>query len=152
MTRRSRKTQQYKSLSSKQFEQRIEKLYNFFEQAEQTQRHFTISDIECEVGYKFNTAESYRTKKWHWFMYPVPGMRGTYYCEGLYQFSKEVFISMHRNKWAIDPDAVTQPRPLNLDKRSLFLLVFLLLITLGWWQVTRRYYIRFWALRIPLAI
>jgi len=140
----------------------IERTYTFFKQAEQSKRRFALSDITKEVGIGYDTVKKYRTEKWHWFLHQDGDL---FYCDGLFKHHKNFFVATHRYNWNKFIQLFI-PKQKNVyvwrlklirhtivtknDKRSLFALVFLLLIILGWWQITRRHYFNLWLFKIPL--
>lgn len=146
----------------------IENLYTFFYNAERTDRRFTIQDVCNESGHAFGTLNGYRTKKWFWFLHETEP--DIYYCKGLRQLPKAIFIGIHQQKMidiigfllaffaqerrvrrASRPlPAIAPPAPQPLPTFHPLPWLFLLLIIAAWYRLSRRWRIKIWIFRIPL--
>ena len=141
---------------------KIEKLYTFFHHAERSGQRFTIEDICKAVGYRLTTANSYRSKKWYWFLHKDGNNR--YYSKGLHRLPKHIFVGIHRQKWREIIDMllalfdqerkirrVTRPlRNVQPTKYNLLPLLFLLFAIMGWYRASRRLRVRVWRVYLPL--
>jgi hypothetical protein len=74
-----------------------ERAYTYFVRMETKHRHFRMRDVARATGWKIGTVESYRSKKWSWFLVPAD-RPGYYFSRGLLSHSKEAFIDLHRQK------------------------------------------------------
>ncbi len=117
---------------------RYERAYIFFSRMEAAQRAFTLDLVRRKTGWKISTIESYRTKKWSWFLVSVD-RPGYFLCRGLLSHSKEQFIDLHRQKRvpvsqsvvetvkeAFVPVYVLSP-PLKIDQRAWIVIVVMMM-------------------------
>jgi len=86
-------------------DQRIRKAYQFFSEAEQSQKRFTIDDICLATGWKRQTVESYQTKKWRVFLKED---QGKFFVQGIIRYHEESFVRAHTQRtdddiWKLPP-------------------------------------------------
>lgn len=74
---------------------RINNAYKFFCNAEESKLQFTLEDIAAATGWKLQTVQGYRTKKWHWFLREK---EGKFFVEGLTEYPKQSFIRIHAQR------------------------------------------------------
>lgn len=74
-----------------------ERAYTFFADMETTKRSFTLEQLREKTDYEPGTIDSYRTKKWFWFLVPLK-RKGYFQCKGLFTETREYFLDLHRQK------------------------------------------------------
>jgi hypothetical protein len=123
-----------------------ERAYNYFVRMETKQRHFRMRDVRRATQWEMGTVESYRTKKWSWFLVPAD-RPGYYFSRGLLSHSKEAFIDLHRQKRTPVvpvPQSVVEKRiavpvliyvntPTRIDSRAWIVIVALVLMRMRQW-------------------
>ena len=122
---------------------RYERAYNYFVRMETSGRSFRMRDVRRATQWEPSTIESYRTKKWSWFLVPADPP-GYFTCHGLLAHSKEQFIDLHRQKRVPVVPAPTNVIektievseimywPIKIDQRAWIILLAMLLIRVKW--------------------
>lgn len=74
---------------------KLHKAYEFFRDAEQSKRVFTLNDVCQATGYSPKTAKAYSTKKWHLFLKQT---QGGFLCQGVLGIAEDVFARLHAQR------------------------------------------------------
>jgi hypothetical protein len=86
-------------------DQKIRMAYKFFCEAEESQKRFNIDDICSATGWKRQTVESYKTKKWRSFLKED---QGKLFVQGISRYHEQNFIRAHAQRtdediWKLPP-------------------------------------------------
>jgi hypothetical protein len=86
---------------------KVKRAYQFFCDAEQHNRIFTLQDIADVAEWSLKTTQAYRSKKWYFFIEEVDdGL----ICKGIYNtITEDAFIRLHSQRASLEPD-ILRPR------------------------------------------
>jgi len=86
---------------------KIRQAYNFFCDAEQQNRIFTLDEVAAVTGWSLTTARTYRSKKWYFFIEETDdGLT----CKGIHDtITEDAFIRLHSQRTSLEID-ILRPR------------------------------------------
>ena len=91
---------------------KIVRAYEFFIEAEQNKRVFSLEEIAAASGWSVGTTRTYKTKKWHFFL--IETTEG-YVCEGVINISQDAFIRIHAQRTDVGGDILRPRFTLEVD-------------------------------------
>jgi len=81
---------------------KLRKAYDFFKNAEASKLEFTLEELSTATGWSIQTVRSYRSKKWHWFLFEVEKDSNRFISRGFDSLHLTVFFRMHTQRTDAD--------------------------------------------------